>query len=259
MINPLTRLASLDRTRARGVTRGAQFGVVALIALSALLVWAGPPSTVKPAEPGTGAGAGPTPPLEPPAPTAPKVDFAGTQERLSLIANNPKPAPIAPPTDAGHSPTPPSPAASLSERVKFLGMYRAGGMAMALLSVDGKQKIVGIGEPLHGDPSKGELKVSLASVDANEAHFEGEGLKEPAKVSKSARSGPAVTIVAAPTPAPGAMAPNPAQNAPPGVAQGAQGMANFANMTPEQRAQYFRDRRNNRRGNNGGGNGGNNP
>ncbi|MDX2016238.1 MAG: hypothetical protein SFY95_01200 [Planctomycetota bacterium] len=258
MINPLTRLASLDRTRARGVTRGAQIGVVALIGLSALLVWAGPPATVKPAEPGTGTGggAGPAQPLEPPVPAAPKVDFAGTQERLSLIANNPKPAAVAPPTDSGQTPEPPSPTVTLAERVRFLGAYRAGGTMMALLSIDGKQKIVGVGEPLHGDPSKGELTVSLAAVNANEARFEGEDLKEPAKIGKSVRSGPAVTIVAPAQNAGGAMTPGAVQNAPPGVAQGAQGMANFANMTPEQRAQYFRDRRNRRNSN---GNGGSNP
>jgi hypothetical protein len=255
MINPLTRLASLDRTRARGATRAAQGGVIGLIALSALLVWAGPPGTVKPTEPNANVG-GPTgEPLVPPTPTAPKVDFAGTQERLSLIANNPKPAPVAPTPDGGETPAPPSPTVALSERVRFLGLYRAGGKAMALLSVDGRQKIVGIGEPLHGDPSKGELNASLAAVDAREARFEGEDLKEPVKITKSARSGPAVTIVSPSQPGAGTPMPNPG-GAPPGVAAGAQGTPNLAGMTAEQRAQYFRDRRN-RRSNNGGNNGGN--
>jgi hypothetical protein len=89
-----------------------------------------------------------------------KADLEGIGSRMMLVSNSPKIA-EAPKMDQA---APVAPPASVRDHVKFLGVVTDGARFLALISVDGKQRIVGVGDVIKlGDQS---FMVSSVTADA---------------------------------------------------------------------------------------------
>jgi len=139
----------LDRQRAAAYARAAQVaaGAVALacLGLAAAALTGGdgidrPPPSLPRVD-------GPAGPAALPDPAEAPVDSGAIAERLGMIANSPKPAPVAPVPDVAVAPVEPS---SGPEPLRFLGVVRIGMDRLALVH-DGRQRIVGVGETLRGE------------------------------------------------------------------------------------------------------------
>ncbi|MDX2146967.1 MAG: hypothetical protein SFZ23_05545 [Planctomycetota bacterium] len=101
------------------------------------------------------------------------MDPEGVAARLELIANHPvapgevKPAETTPTPDAG-SPTPPPPppeaSGSVLDRVKFIGVIREPKRLLALLSIEGRQRIVTIGDELIVPPTDSNIKLRVVDI-----------------------------------------------------------------------------------------------
>ena len=72
-----------------------------------------------------------------------KADIEGIASRMVLVSNSPK---IAEVVKTDTSAPPPPPPFSLRDHVKYLGVVSEGSTLLALVAVDGKQRIVGAGD-----------------------------------------------------------------------------------------------------------------
>lgn len=157
---------SIGREQAATWTRAVQIGTIVLFALAIALLVLGRGRAEAPPEGGLKvAVAGP---VEQPRPLEREVDLVdrtAVASRMALISNRPTPpAPVAP----AATPNAVTPAAAAE--AKFLGLARMGGRSMALISVAGKQRFVGVGDKV-GD-------WTVESVGENEVLMKGQGAGE---------------------------------------------------------------------------------
>lgn len=164
------------------------------------------------------------PPLEIPAPTAAKpggeeasrslaFDAKAIATRFDHLGNRPKPAPKADETPGAETPVEHVPTA---DALKFLGVLREPGRLVALLKIGEKQRLLGPGE------ASGDIKV----IEVTETHATVSENGAQKKLELQARTGPAVTVLAAGGPA--------ATGFNPGAPRG-QGQPNSGNQVPDQK------------------------
>lgn len=161
-----------------------------------------------------------------------EIDIEGVAARLALVPNAPTP-PEAPDkgedtTTADAGDTTPDQADGLETRVKYLGLIRSGDRRLALLSIDGSQRVMESGERLpgvEGDPAL------LANLSDNAVRIR-QG-REMITIQLAQKTGPdGSSISGEPAPAPAAAT---GDDAPP------LGTSQFA--TAEQRKAHFERRR----------------
>ncbi|MCC6677957.1 MAG: hypothetical protein IT436_12505 [Phycisphaerales bacterium] len=166
-------------------------------------------------------------------PVSEGVDFSGIAQRLASIDNAPKPA-TETPTDTEITAGEPAPAAEAP--IKFLGSIIEPNRRVALLSVNGRQRAVVAGQKLKlgADASAGELL--LVAVDDNAVTIEDKGGRR--TIQKTARSGSAITTVAATAPA----VPTPDAPPQPGVDPAVRALRDAVRgMDPEKRRQALQE------------------
>lgn len=84
------------------------------------------------------------------------IDIEGVAARLSLLPGAPTPPAADTPADTatasgeGTTDTGAAPAAGIADRVRYLGLIHSGEERLALLSIDGRQRVMGRGQTLPG-------------------------------------------------------------------------------------------------------------
>lgn len=141
-------------------------------------------------DPGSGAAKG-TKALGAPPSAAEGVNFDGIGQRLALIDNAPKPAPPAP---LETSENPVEVAKPVEQGVKFLGAIIEPTRRVALVSVNGKQRMLAAGQSLKLGTDEHADTLQVVSVDDDAVTIEDKGGRR--RIDKSVRSGPAITTVA---------------------------------------------------------------
>lgn len=130
-------------------------------------------------------------------PAAPEFDPARAAAMLNLVDNAPQPdvddEPETGDTPGGEQGTSagggPAGSSSLQERIAYLGRIGAGARRMALLTFDGRQVIVGVGEMISAEEG-----ILLHNVMPKFVFVEQNG--ERTRIVKKAASGPSVTLIA---------------------------------------------------------------
>ncbi|MBM4108240.1 MAG: hypothetical protein FJ255_05435 [Phycisphaerae bacterium] len=118
------------------------------------------------------------------------VDLPAAGTNLARIANRPVPPTPTPTAAAGAAPAPAQPAMS----VRFLGVITEPNRLLALLHAGGRQRVVGVDAVVPADPEGSRLlRVRQVTRDAIVLL---DGSKE-IRLERAARTGPAVTYVAA--------------------------------------------------------------
>ncbi len=185
-------MARIDRSKARGLTRGAQIGFGVLLAGAAAVAYVGLPAVRQPTEKE----------LTPPAPPALTTEVrqahgeaepGGVSARLLKVSNHPQ-APSATSSSAPDEKveTSPPPAGPRSDP-KYLGMANVGSMRLALLSADGKQRFAKVGTRLGGD--------EVVGVEGDAITLRGEGGER--RIALESRTGESVTRLRASPATPG--------------------------------------------------------
>ncbi len=123
-----------------------------------------------------------------------KADLDGIASRLILVSNSPK---ITPPDVVDPAVPPPPPPSSVKDHVKFLGVVADGAKLYALIAIDGKQRIVGLGDviKLAGDVTATITEITGDSVSIDDG-------KKVETIDVAHRTGSSVGHAAAPLAAP---------------------------------------------------------
>lgn len=133
-------------------------------------------------------------------PTVPhaKADLDGIASRLMLVSNSPK---ITPPEAVDPAVPPPAPPSSIKDHIKFLGVVADGAKLYALIAIDGKQRIVGIGDVIRlaGDITATVTEITTESVSIDDG-------KKVETINVAHRTGSSVGHAAAPITAPASSA-----------------------------------------------------
>jgi len=126
------------------------------------------------------------------------VDTIGLAERLSLLDNAPQitPKPVEPttevPDEGGDENTPTVDDANLIRRVKYIGFINSSNSQHAFIRIDGKQRIVSVGETAKaGDDQFEDVKILRVTPDYIRV---GDDVGN-AVIELADKSGPAVTMV----------------------------------------------------------------
>lgn len=193
-------LHQLDRAQAAGLTRVAQAGFLVLaggtVALAAISLPAAPgiPPDVAPEAAATTQT--PAAGEKSPQDAAAKVDTGAVAMRLGFLGNSPKrktaePAAVSTPDETGATRTAtPAPTAPPAEALRYLGALREGERMLALLAVEGVQKIVRAEDTLE---LKGAgSKVRVIEIKPEEVVLEENGARR--TITKAARSTQRVTM-----------------------------------------------------------------
>jgi hypothetical protein len=170
----LSRFSESDRSSAQRTTRIAQgfFGVALLAVggLAAATFWHSTPTADSTTL--TVPDLPPDPSLLQTSYVAAGIDVAATDTavRWNMVKN--RPIPVEPTETSGTQPTPtdpntPAPAPTgLAERIRFLGVIREPNRLLALISIEGKQRIVAVGETFTLTPGDTtQIKVVRISTD----------------------------------------------------------------------------------------------
>ncbi len=184
-------MARIDRSKARGLTRGAQAGFAVLLLGAGAVAYVGLPAVRQPTQEE----------LAPPAPPSlatgdlrarSETDPAGVSARLFKVANRPqRPSAGAAPEIKPDST--PAPAAARNDP-KYLGMANVGSVRLALLSTDGRQRFAKVGTRINGD--------EVVGVEGDAITLRGEGGER--RIALEARSGESVTRLRPTASTPGA-------------------------------------------------------
>lgn len=125
-----------------------------------------------------------------------KADLDGIGSRMMLVSNSPKIAAV-----EAVDPTvpPPPPPSSVKDHVKFLGIVADGAKLFALIAIDGKQRIVAVGDviKLSGDTTATITEITPDSVSIDDG-------KKVEKIDIAHRTGSVVSHAAAPLVVPNA-------------------------------------------------------
>ncbi len=119
-----------------------------------------------------------------------KADLDGIGSRMMLVSNSPK---IAAPEVVDSTVPPPPPPSSVKDHVKFLGVVADGARLFALIAIDGKQRIVGVGDVIK---LPGETTATITEIAADSVSID-DG-KKVEKIDIAHRSGSVVSHAAAP-------------------------------------------------------------
>lgn len=152
------------------------------------------------------------------------VDTIGSAARFATVTNAPKPTPPPPPPSApDQTPETPTTPPVAEQTTKFLGVVSIGGRRLALMSVGGKQRFVGVGERLD-DETISEINADSVTLSSGAPG----GIDASRSLLLTPRGAEAVTYVTARAGSPVAVNPNMAA-----MQQGGLGNNNFARNTPQ--------------------------
>ncbi|KAA0217247.1 MAG: hypothetical protein DYG94_01585 [Leptolyngbya sp. PLA3] len=139
------------------------------------------------------------------------VDLTAVAERLGVLVDLPAEVAQAEGEDAGETP---APVVSNSE-LKFLGSIREPTRELALVSLNGMQRIVPVGgSTTFSTPEGMKITVNVLSLDGGELTIERDGVRE--QLAKAARVSQTVTMVQTVGERPGASGASPETGRPPG-------------------------------------------
>lgn len=162
------------------------------------------------------------------------VDFSGIAQRLASIDNAPRPA-TETPSESTETLT--EPVAAADAPVKFLGSIIEPTRRIALLTINGRQRAVVAGQTVRygAEATAGELRL-IAVEDSSVTIEDKLGRRT---IEKTARSGSAITTVAAAAPPPEPVSDQPGQ---PGVDPAVRALRDAVRgMDPERRREALRE------------------